>query len=46
MPYPKTYDGIMYETYVDDMLSGTDGVDRTLRLQMNCIEHYLKEGLL
>ena len=23
--YPKAYDVIMYETYVDDMLSGTDG---------------------
>ena len=44
--YPKAHDVIMYETYVDDMLSGTDGVDRTLRLQMNCMQHYLKEGLL
>ena len=30
--YPKAYDVIMYETYVDDMLSGTDGVDRTFEV--------------
>ena len=30
--YPKAYDVLMYDTYVDDCMSGTDGRERTLEV--------------